>query len=205
MSLSSILPAPTQSVWDRDDDLKQKAALKACTALVVAQAIAPPYGQRRGWVPRRIEDFGDGGAFPEIHVVQHPLEMGQKGKESTSNALAVQLDAEGKVKYDVLTRQGHSKDKIVYSKLTDLLPAEVLAESDPSLQKPDQEEVDEITEKTRQVISDFLHFAQVLVYTTSLLLICYGRPTVQRTRHYITADLLFSVLLPHFSFDKYLC
>lgn len=38
--------------------------------------------------------------------------MGKEGKESSSNALAVQLDAEGKVKYDVIARQGHSKDKV---------------------------------------------------------------------------------------------
>lgn len=36
-----------------------------------------------------------------------------KGKETTSNALAVQLDAQGKVKYDVVARQGHSKDKVI--------------------------------------------------------------------------------------------
>ncbi|KAK4880897.1 hypothetical protein RN001_004216 [Aquatica leii] len=152
MELASILPVPTQSVFDRDDELRLKNLNKTSNALVIAQTIAPPYGQRRGWVPRYLTDFGDGGSFPEIHVVQHPLEMGQKGKESTSNALAVQLDAEGKVKYDVIAKQGHAKDKIVYSKLTDLLPAEVVAECDPSLQKPTQEEVDEITEKTRQAL-----------------------------------------------------
>lgn len=59
-----------------------------------------------------IQDFGDGGAFPEIQVAQYPLGMGMKGKEATSNALAVQLDAQGKVKYDVIARQGHSKDKV---------------------------------------------------------------------------------------------
>lgn len=75
-----------------------------------------------------------------------------KGKESTSNALAVQLDAEGKVKYDAIARQGHSKDKIVYSKLSDLLPVEVMSENDPSLDKPDQETIDEITESTRQAL-----------------------------------------------------
>lgn len=78
--------------------------------------------------------------------------MGMKGKESTSNALAVQLDAEGKVKYDAIARQGHSKDKIVYSKLSDLLPVEVMSENDPSLEKPDQETIDEITESTRQAL-----------------------------------------------------
>nr|MBE5724481.1 Bx42 [Cucujiformia] len=83
------------------------------------------------------------------HVAQYPLNMGQKGRDSTSNALAVQLDAEGKVKYDILARQGHTSDKIVYSKLSDLLPAEMVSENDESLKKPSQEEVDEITEKTR--------------------------------------------------------
>ena len=50
---------------------------------------------------------------------------------------------------DILCRQGHSKDKVVYSKLSDLLPAEVVAENDPSLARPDEEEVEETTEKTR--------------------------------------------------------
>lgn len=45
-------------------------------------------------------------------MAQYPLAMGMKGKESTSNALAVQLDAQGKVKYDLIARQGHSKDKV---------------------------------------------------------------------------------------------
>ena len=71
---------------------------------------------------------------------------------STSNAIAVQLDAEGKVKYDVLARQGHSKDKIVYSKLTDLLPSAITSESDPDLQRPSIEEIEDITEKTRQAL-----------------------------------------------------
>lgn len=152
MDLANLLPTPSRLVYDREDELKANVSSKSSDSLVVAQAIAPPYGQRRGWVPRKLSDYGDGGAFPETPVVQYPLEMGQKGKESTSNAVAVQLDAEGKVKYDVIARQGHTKDKVVYSKLTDLLPAEVVAESDPSLQKPTQEEVDEITEKTRQAL-----------------------------------------------------
>jgi SNW domain-containing protein 1 len=59
--------------------------------------------------------------------------MGKKGPDSdkSSNAVAVQLDAEGKIKYDVLARQGHSKDKIVFSKYTDLLPKEMTNEDDP--------------------------------------------------------------------------
>ena len=33
-------------------------------------------------------------------------------KKSTSNALAVQLDAEGNIKYDAIARQGHGKDRV---------------------------------------------------------------------------------------------
>lgn len=40
--------------------------------------VVPPYGQRHGFVPRATEDFGDGGAFPEVHVAQYPLDMGKK-------------------------------------------------------------------------------------------------------------------------------
>lgn len=58
-----------------------------------------------------VQDFGDGGAFPEIHVAQYPLDMGRKKK--MSNALAVQVDAEGKIKYDAIARQGQSKDKVI--------------------------------------------------------------------------------------------
>lgn len=59
-----------------------------------------------------MQDFGDGGAFPEIIVSQFPLNMGRPNNKSSSNALAVQLDAEGRVKYDVLARQGHRPDKV---------------------------------------------------------------------------------------------
>ena len=55
----------------------------------------PLYGQRIGWKPVSQEDYGacyleslenitnttvqgDGGAFPECHVAQYPLDMGRK-------------------------------------------------------------------------------------------------------------------------------
>ncbi|KYN08547.1 Puff-specific protein Bx42, partial [Cyphomyrmex costatus] len=148
-----LLPAPTQVVWDREDEAReQKLRQRPVSALVKAVVTAPPYGQRRGWVPRNPEDFGDGGAFPEIHVAQYPLGMGMKGKESTSNALAIQLNAQGKVKYDLIARQGHSKDKIVYSKLSDLLPSEITNEEDPTLQRPLDDEIDELTDKTKKAL-----------------------------------------------------
>ncbi|KAG4301248.1 hypothetical protein PCK1_002558 [Pneumocystis canis] len=56
----------------------------------------PPYGHRKGWIPKRIEDFEDGGAFPEILIAQYPLQMGQK-KVSAGAALPIQVDAEGNI------------------------------------------------------------------------------------------------------------
>ena len=43
-------------------------------------------------------------------MAQYPLGMGQK--KTSSNALAVQLDAEGKIKYDAIAKYGHAKDKV---------------------------------------------------------------------------------------------
>ena len=70
---------------------------------------------KRGYPFRTLQDFGDGGAFPEIHLAQYPMNLGKPAAEegrSKSNALAVQLDATGKVKYDLIARQGHGKVEI---------------------------------------------------------------------------------------------
>lgn len=153
MFLFSLLPAPSQPTWDRDEERAKLAAQTPSKEIVSASKTAPPYGKRKGWIPRTIDDFGDGGAFPEIHVAQYPLNMGRsEEKSSGSTALAVQLDAEGKVKYDLIARQGHGKDKIVYSKFTDLLPKEVTDDDDPELQKPDEEEIEDTTERTRAAL-----------------------------------------------------
>ena len=154
--LYSFLPAPTQLTWDREVEEEKERANRS-TAVVAATKAIPPYGNRSGWIPRHVSDFGDGGAFPEIHMAQYPLDMGRKDKAGKSNALAIQLDAEGKIKYDAIARQGHHKDKNVYSKFTDLLPAEITNEDDPSLHRPSQEEIEDVTEKTRLALEQITH------------------------------------------------
>ncbi|KFP37197.1 SNW domain-containing protein 1, partial [Chlamydotis macqueenii] len=149
--MCSFLPAPTQLSQDQLElEERARAQRSRQTALVSSRREPPPYGYRKGWIPRVLEDFGDGGAFPEIHVAQYPLDMGRKKK--MSNALAVQVDAEGKIKYDAIARQGQSKDKVIYSKYTDLVPKEVMNADDPELQRPDEEAIREITEKTRAAL-----------------------------------------------------
>nr|XP_036863174.1 SNW domain-containing protein 1 [Manis javanica] len=114
MALTSFLPAPTQLSQDQlEAEEKARSQRSRQTSLVSSRREPPPYGYRKGWIPRLLEDFGDGGAFPEIHVAQYPLDMGRKKK--MSNALAIQVDAEGKIKYDAIARQGQSKDKVILS------------------------------------------------------------------------------------------
>ena len=118
-SLSQALPKPKYTGEDEETPAHAQqhgprvvGAGQIDESQIVLRRIGPPpYGQRSGWRPRSQEDFGDGGAFPEIPVAQYPLEMGKKG--STSNALAIQVDAEGKVKYDAIAKQGHAEGRIV--------------------------------------------------------------------------------------------
>jgi len=113
----------------------------------------PPYGSRSGWRPRGQEDFGDGGAFPEIPVAQYPLDMGRKS-QSGSTALAVQVNAEGKVKYDAIARQGHSDNRIVHASFKDLIPLRQRADAgEINLDRPSEEEVAASTEKTKNALA----------------------------------------------------
>lgn len=113
----------------------------------------PPYGNRTGWRPRGQEDFGDGGAFPEIPVAQYPLDMGRKST-SSNNALALQVDGEGKVKYDAIARQGHNDKRIVHASFKDLIPLRQRADAgDINLDRPSEEEVAASTERTKNALA----------------------------------------------------
>lgn len=123
------------------------------TQVVLKRQGPPAYQNRAGWRPRSAEDYGDGGAFPEIPVAQYPLDMGRKSS-STSNALAVQVDAEGKVKYDAIARQGHNDKRIVHASFKDLIPLRQRAGAgEISLDRPSEEEVAAQTEKTKNALA----------------------------------------------------
>ncbi|KAL1983628.1 hypothetical protein VTN96DRAFT_10127 [Rasamsonia emersonii] len=130
------------------------------TQVVVRKSGPPPYGQRKGWRPRAPEDFGDGGAFPEILVAQYPLDMGRKGTSTTSNAIPVQVDAEGKVKYDAIARRGHSENRIVHASFKDLIPLRQRVDmGEISLDRPSEEEVAEQMEKTKNALEKLVQGA----------------------------------------------
>lgn len=149
MALARLLPAPTQLTQQEADDDELERTFSSMKT-VVLRGSYPPYGQRRGWIPRRPDDFGDGGAFPEVHVAQYPLGMG-RDRQIASNALPVRVDQEGKVKYDDLLRAGQKQDKVIHSKFQDLLPAQI-RKDDPELARPDEDTLKETTDKTRQAL-----------------------------------------------------
>ncbi|CAG9828475.1 unnamed protein product [Diabrotica balteata] len=60
--------APVQSIWHSDDERRKKLAFLFSKQLISNQHVAPPYGQRCGWVLKSVTDFGDRGAFLEIHA-----------------------------------------------------------------------------------------------------------------------------------------
>lgn len=112
----------------------------------------PPYLSRAGWRPRAPEDFGDGGAFPEIPVAQYP--WGKNNAASKSNALVVQVDAEGKVDYSAIARQGHASNRIIHASFKDLIPLRQRAEAgDLDLSRPSQEEVAATAERTKNALA----------------------------------------------------
>ena len=105
----------------------------------------PPQGQRKGWIPRSLADFGGGGAFPEVHVAQYPLGMGRKG-QSASQTLALTTDAAGKARHDVIATVGQREGKVVHSTKDALTAKQLSAEQ---LEKPSDQVAAENSERTR--------------------------------------------------------
>ncbi|CDO73574.1 hypothetical protein BN946_scf185014.g44 [Trametes cinnabarina] len=163
-ALASILPKPANApvVSDEEDDVLLQVQVQQqagpSQSVIIRQAV-PPYGQRRGWKPTSLEDFGDGGAYPECHVAQYPLNMGKK-KTAAGNTLALQVDAEGNVRYDAIALQGQRPGKIVQSQFKDLVPLshrKDLDDSQRSLERPSEDEVQATTEKTRAALEKLVN------------------------------------------------
>lgn len=120
------------------------------------------------FVPRQLADFGDGGAFPEIHVAQYPRHMGnphllkrnqqqqQSGGNSKSNSsntsqmvvvaavatskaiVNVEVDETGDISYDAIVKGGTNSDKLVYTKLEDMRGGAAVP-ADVALATPEEE------------------------------------------------------------------
>ncbi|EMD38218.1 hypothetical protein CERSUDRAFT_104828 [Gelatoporia subvermispora B] len=164
-ALASLLPKPvnTSSVFDDEEEQQLAQTVQAVQEVaeqsVIIRTVVPPYGQRKGWKPSSMEDFGDGGAYPECPVAQYPLDMGKK-KASSGNTLALQVDAEGNVRYDAIALQGQRSGKFVQSQFKDLVPLahrKDLDEAARLLERPSEDEVQSTTDKTRAALEKLVN------------------------------------------------
>ncbi|KAF1986709.1 hypothetical protein K402DRAFT_420782 [Aulographum hederae CBS 113979] len=166
MSLRKALPKPRDTGDDDEEELPAHTKARGPrvvgassideTQIALKRSGPPPYGQRvAGWRPRNAEDYGDGGAFPEVPVAQYPLDMGRKsGSSSTSNALAIQVDGEGKIKYDQIARRGHSDNRIIHTSFKDLIPLRQRADAgELSLERPSEDEIQATKQRTQDALA----------------------------------------------------
>lgn len=122
----------------------------------------PPYGQRgpkNKWRPKSVEDFGDGGAYPEIPVIQHPRDMGRPktpggGPVRRQNkTLALTVTSDGQTDYSSIAKQGHNKSRIVQSSFTDLIPLRQRAKKgELTLDRPSDDTVQETANRTQAAL-----------------------------------------------------
>ncbi|KAJ2739363.1 mRNA splicing protein, partial [Coemansia sp. BCRC 34490] len=119
-SISQFLPEPKHSVSSQQYQQSKSAEMPTETRLVgTATSHIPPYGKRKGWTPKTAQDYGDGGAFPEIHILQYPRGMGLKTAQK-GNAIAKQVDSDGNVSYEALAQYGRRSTEVVHSQLKDI-------------------------------------------------------------------------------------
>ena len=117
MSLLASLPAPRHVAADLREEEEEKKSNEIHAKRFEETKHIPPYGRRKGFVPRKQRDFGGGGAFPEIHVAQYPLDMGRpdaaegKSRSKADQTLALTVNAEGDVNYDAIVSGGGNKNK----------------------------------------------------------------------------------------------
>lgn len=87
------MPQPSKDKYVVHNDKKAYSitdnALQA--AKEASKLMIPGYGERKqsGFIPRRNEDYADGGAYPEIHVLQYPLGMGKPQPTAGTSSTAL--------------------------------------------------------------------------------------------------------------------
>ncbi|VVT45874.1 uncharacterized protein SAPINGB_P000934 [Magnusiomyces paraingens] len=174
-SIDSYLPKPKNKSQNADQ-LNSSSNITIVSKLnneqreLFAQTYSiPSYGHRtefrtangKKWRPQSVEDYGDGGAYPEIPVAQYPRNMGQpKDRNATSKqnkTLALTVNSEGNIDYSSIAKNGHSKSRIVQSSYSDLIPLRQRVQNgEVSLDQPDQDTVRETTEKTQLALQKIL-------------------------------------------------
>ncbi|WVR03715.1 pre-mRNA-processing protein 45 [Kwoniella sp. DSM 27419] len=153
-ALARALPAPLHNPVPEYEDVP---APSSSTSVVGPQI--PKYGSRKGWKPKSAADFNGGGAYPECHVAQYPLDMGRK-KTGAGTTLALQVDQDGLVRYDAIAQHGRAAGSKVQSSFKDLVPLANrtdVTEKERTMERPDAESVNETAERTRLALERITH------------------------------------------------
>jgi len=137
--------------WADDDDDEEDGPKVLAKRVVKKQP--PAQGKRKGWVPRDVVDFGDGGAFPEIHVAQFPLDMGRKDG-SNSKTIALQMDSNGNIKYDAILHQGRNHKTLIQGSARDLVAKKV---HEMEIDRPDVDAINAKTQETQVALEKILN------------------------------------------------
>lgn len=174
-ALKDILPAAkstTTTHYDHSNDpwfknrFTETEAEKSST---ITFKQVPAYLKRQGFRPKNPEDFGDGGAFPEIHLAQYPLGMGRnKSNKPGAKTLPVTVDAQGNVVFDAIVRLNENSKKIVYSQHKDIIPKilknegdlDTVVDEEEELQKEIQETAEETKAAIEKIVNVRLSAAQ---------------------------------------------
>eukprot|EP00262_Sarcandra_glabra_P019120 TRINITY_DN709_c0_g1_i1.p1 TRINITY_DN709_c0_g1~~TRINITY_DN709_c0_g1_i1.p1 ORF type:complete len:596 (+),score=142.67 TRINITY_DN709_c0_g1_i1:173-1960(+) len=162
-ALKELLPpakSTTTSFYDHSKDPWFKERFSSSepnsSPSVAKPSLIPSYGKRSGFVPRKPSDFGDGGAFPEIHVAQYPLGMGRKDEKPGSKILPLTVDSHGNVAFDAIVRQNENASKIVYAQHRDLIP-KILSEEDGESDEELEKEIEETTQRTKSALEKIVN------------------------------------------------
>lgn len=154
--MSTLFPAPVRSYTTFNDDAQATpTAPSTAPSSAATSAPPPPYPHRvrERFVPRTASDFGDGGAYPELHVAQFPLSMGKKrtsGGARSSGTLALQVRSEdGSAGYDAVVTQHHRTKANVFTRLSDMVEKSVSADA---LALPSREDELAATARTREAL-----------------------------------------------------
>ncbi|XP_058114746.1 SNW/SKI-interacting protein A-like [Magnolia sinica] len=160
-ALKDLLPpakSTSSSFYDHSKDPWFKERFNSSVSdrsVVVKTNPVPPYGKRSGFIPRKPEDFGDGGAFPEIHVAQYPLGMGRKDEKPGSKILPLTVDSQGNIAFDAIVKQNENASKIVYSQHRDLIPKMISEEESKSEEL--EKEIEETTQSTKAALEKIVN------------------------------------------------
>lgn len=165
-ALKELLPPAKSSsatFYDHSSDpwFKQRysAPTEQESAEIVKNDPVPLYNtpERLKYRPSKAQDFGDGGAFPEIHYAQYPLDMGRKKEASGPKTLPVTVDNHGNLTFDAIVKQNENALKIVHSQHRDLVPKILRDDEEEEEDDEKQKEIDDVTQQTKSALEKIVN------------------------------------------------